>query len=229
MSLTYTTFISSLANFLVIPVTDPNFIAAIPNIIDDAEQRLYRELDLLSTIVGDSSGSLTPNFPEFVIPVPIGGNGPYLVVQDMLVAGKPSVPISKEAMSFLYPDGTNAGPTQFFAMLTQNLVTVGPWPDAAYGVKIIGTVRPAPLSVSVPQTLLSLYFPDLLLSAGLAMGAGYLKDFGAVTDDPQTGMSWEKKLTTQLTSAIKEEARKKFQDQGWGSLSTGPSATPPRT
>ena len=61
MSLTYATFVSSLANMLVIPATDTNYLAVIPNVIDDAEQRIYRELDLLATIVRDSSGTLTAN------------------------------------------------------------------------------------------------------------------------------------------------------------------------
>lgn len=51
MALTYNQFTTDLANFIVVPVNDPAFVIALPNIIDDAEQRLYRELDLLSTLV----------------------------------------------------------------------------------------------------------------------------------------------------------------------------------
>ena len=65
MSLTYSTFVSSLANMLVIDPTDTNYLAALPNVIDDAEQRIYRELDLLSTIIRDSTGTLTANSRSF--------------------------------------------------------------------------------------------------------------------------------------------------------------------
>ena len=68
MSLTYSQYVTNLANTLVVPSTDLNYLAELPNIIDDAEQRIYRELDLLSTIVRDTSGTLTPNSRNFTFP-----------------------------------------------------------------------------------------------------------------------------------------------------------------
>lgn len=238
--LTYATFTASLANFLVIPVTDPNFVSAIPNIIDDAEQRMYRELDLLNTVFRDASVALTAGNRTLTEAVSTT-NGPFLVTQEINVitpAGQtnpdlgtrnPLLPATKEMLDFLYPSSAGAGIPQYYAPINQNTFVVGPWPDAAYTVEVVGTQRPAPLSVTNTTTLLSTYFADLFLSAGLSIGAGYLKDYGAATDDPQSGMSWEKKYTTQLKSATTEEARKKFQAQGWGAQSTGPEATPPRT
>lgn len=233
MSLTYATFTTALSNFLVIPLTNPDFIAAIPNIIDDAEQRLYRDLDLLDTVVG-AGGTLTQLAASFTLPAPSAEYGPFLVVQGITVVlpsgtQVPLNPVSKEVIEYLYPGVAGAGVPEVFAMFRQGIILIGPRPDAAYAVAVVGTARPIPLSASNQTTLLSQYFPDLFLNAALAMGAGYMKNFGAATDDPQSGVSWETKYKTQLTSAIKEEARKKFQDQGWSSLSTGPSATPPRT
>lgn len=239
MSLNYNTFLTALSNFLVVPITDPDFLSATPNIIDDAEQRIYRDLDLLNSVSADSSGTISPGALGFGIPIPVGGNGPFLVIQQVNVitpvgadpstgTANPLTPASKEFITYVYPSSSVLGVPRYFAMVTQGIIIVGPRADAAYVVNVIGTIRPAPLSATNTTTLLSLYFPDLLLSAALAMGAGYLKDFGAATDDPQSGVSWEKKYQTQLQSAILEEARKKFQDNGWGSLSTGPKATPPR-
>lgn len=239
MSLTYTTFVVALSNFLTRNAADTNFMFAIPNVIDDAEQRLYRDLDLLNTVTG-AVGSMTAGTRGLVVPPSGNGNGPFVVLQQVGVvtplgsapdAGTttPLIPISKEALGFLYPSNAGAGVPEFFAMFNQDFILFGPWPDANYDVIIAGTARPIPLSATNPTTLLSTYFPDLFLSAALADGSGYLKEFGAMKDDPQSGMSWEKKYQMQLKSAIAEEARKKFQDQGWGSLSTGPSATPPRT
>lgn len=238
--LTYATFTAQLANFLVVPVADPNFIQALPSIIDDCEQRLYRDLDLLNTVFRDSSVALSAGNRNFTEATSTA-NGPFLVTQEMNVitpagttnpdAGtrNPLLLSTKEMMDFLYPSATGSGIPQFYAPVNQNSFVVGPWPDAAYTVEVVGTQRPAPLSASNTTTLLSTYFTDLFLAAGLAIGAGYLKDYGAATDDPQSGMSWEKKLQLQMKSAITEEGRKKFQAQGWGAQGTSPEATPPRT
>ncbi len=240
MSLTYATYTAQLANFLVIPITDTNFIQAIPSIIDDAEQRTYRDLDLLNTVFSDASVTLTPGLRSFTQATSTT-NGPFLVTQDINVitpAGTTNpengtrnslLPATKEMLDFLYPSSAGSGVPKYYAPINQNTFIVGPWPDAAYTVESVGTQRPAPLSATNTTTLLTAYFPDLFLNAGLAIGAGYLKDYGAATDDPQSGMSWEKKYQLQSKSAITEEARKKFQAQGWGNLGTGPEVTPPRT
>lgn len=216
----YASFVQSLSNFLVLPVADPNFIAAIPNIIDDAEQRIYRDLDLLNTVVVDGTATCNALNPGVVLPTPAGG-GPFLVVQQTSVVtplgantltGTSTLllKMSKDMLAYLFPSSAGAGVPKYFAMISQNTVTLGPWPDAAYGVTVVGTVRPNPLSATNTTTLLTLYFPDLFLAAALAIGAGYLKNFGAATDDPQSGLTWESKYKTQLQSAVVEEARKKL-------------------
>lgn len=50
MSYNYTQFVASLATMLVLPGSNADFQQVLPNIIDDGEQRIYRELDLLTTI-----------------------------------------------------------------------------------------------------------------------------------------------------------------------------------
>ena len=72
MALTYSTYVTSLANMLVIPPTDPNYFQFISNVIDDAEQSTYRALDLLSTIVRDQSATLTANSRTFNLPQSLG-------------------------------------------------------------------------------------------------------------------------------------------------------------
>ena len=59
MSYTYATYTAALAELMVTPSTDPNFVAIEPSIIDYAEQRIYRELDLLGTNITDSTATLT--------------------------------------------------------------------------------------------------------------------------------------------------------------------------
>lgn len=240
MSLTYATFTTSLSNFLVIPITDPDFVSAVPNIIDYAEQQSYRDLDLLNTVFRDASVALTAGNRTLTEAVSTT-NGPFLVTQEINVitpAGQtnpelgtrnPLLPTTKEMLDFLYPSSAGSGVPQYFAPINQNTFVVGPWPDAAYTVEVVGTQRPAPLAVANTTTLLSTYFPDVFLNAALVYGAGYLKNFGAAQDDPQSGTSWKTLYDIALKSSATEEARKKFQAQGWGELSTGAEATPQRT
>src|SRR5258708_20824819 len=113
MSLTWATFTTSLANFLVVPFNDANYVAALPQIIDDAEQNSYRDLDLLNTVFRDSSVALVAgnrNLTEAVSTT----NGPFLVTQQLNVitpAGttnpdlgtrNPLLPSTKEMLDVLF-------------------------------------------------------------------------------------------------------------------------------
>lgn len=237
MSLTYNTFTTSLANMIVVPVSDPNYAIALPNIIDDAEQRLYRELDLLATVTRDT-GLLTANNRNFTLP---SNNGRFVVVEQMNVitpvaisdpelgTRNPLLPVSKEYLDVAYPSVTGADVPSLMAPISDQAWIVGPWPDAAYTVEVVGTIRPDPLSASNQTTFLSLYYPDLMLAAALVMSAGYQKNFTSMGDDPKAAVSWESHVQTLLSSAMVEEIRKRFGSQGWSSKIPDPYATPPRT
>lgn len=241
MSLTYATFTSQVANFLVIPLGDPNLTQAMPSIIDFAEQQTYKDLDLLNTVFRDSSIAFTAGNRNYTETATVSGNGPFLVTQELNVitpAGTTNpelgtrnalLPATKEMLDFLYPSATGSGVPAYYAPINQGTFIVGPWPDQAYTVEAVGTVRPAPLSASNTTTLLSTYFPDLFLNAALIYGAAFLKDFGAATDDPKSGMTWNSLYDKSLKSAQSEESLKKFQGQGWSAFSTSPAVSPPRT
>lgn len=240
--LTYATFTAQLANFLVIPVGEPSFVAALPSIIDDAEQKIYRDLQLINTISRDASVALVAgnrNYTEAASPS--NGNGPFVVTQQLNVitpsgttnpelgSRKALLPMSKEALDVLYPDSTGSGVPIYFAPVTQNSFIVGPWPDQNYTIEAVGTQRPAPLSASNTTTLLSVYLPDLFLNAALVVSAGYQLNFSAASDNPQAGVNWLSEYNRGLKSAEAEEFLKKFQGQGWQSKDTSPTVTPPRT
>lgn len=234
MGLTYSTFTTSLANMIVVGLDDPNYTLALPNIIDDAEQRLYRELDLLSTRV-TATGPLVANNRKFTLPT---GNGTFVVVEQFNVitpAGvtdpdqgtrNPLNPCSKEYLDAIWPSAANAGVPDLFAPINQTDWIVGCWPDAAYTVEVVGTIRPAPLSATNQTTFLSVYLPDVFLAAALVMAAGYQLNFSAAGDNPQAGVTWESHVKTLLDSAKVEEIRKKFGSQGWTSMAPDPIATP---
>lgn len=237
MALTYNTFTTSLANMIVVPVNDPNFVIALPNIIDDAEQRLYRDLDLLATRVRGNSPLVAFNR----LFAPPTGSGTFVVIEQMNIitpstttdpdvgTRNPMNPVSKEYLDAVWPSAAGAGIPNCFAPLRPTLWYVGPWPDAAYTVEVVGTIRPDPLSASNQTTLLSTYLPDVFLAAALVMSAGYQLNFSAAGDNPQAGVTWETHVGKLLDSAKVEEFRKRFGSQGWSSKAPDPIATPPRT
>lgn len=234
MSYTYTQYVTLLANTLVIPATDANYLIELPSIIDDAEQRIYRELDLLDTIVRDSTAALTANSRNFTFPQ-------HFVVSESLNVFTPVnsktnritlTPTTREFIDHVYGNETAVNTPsipQYYAMITDQTIIVGPPPDAAYSLEVVGTIRPVPLSASNPTTYLSLYLPDLFLSASLIFALGYLQNYGAMADNPQSAVSWESHYQLLKASADIEENRKKYAVQAWSSKQPAPIASPPRT
>lgn len=217
--LTYSTYVTTLEGLAVVPAGDPAFTTDLPSIIDDAELRCYRALNLLNTTMADSSAALTAGNRNFTLPSTLGT---FVVTQEINVitpAGTANpengtrnalVPASEEMLNMLWPGVAGSTVPQYFCMFDQGSILVGPWPDAAYQVEVIGTFRPAPLSVSNTTTLLSVYFPDLLLAASMVRVAGFQKNYGAAVDDPKMALTWEGHFQAELKDANIEEARKRF-------------------
>lgn len=239
MSLTYAQWSAQIANLAggTQLQSDSNFQAMLPSAIDDAEQRLYRQLDLINTITRDSTSALTAGLRTFNLPSSIGT---FVVTEDINVitpAGQSNpdsgtrnslVPASKEMLDFLWNSSNGSTVPVYFAPVTQGQIVVGPWPDQPYQVEVVGTIRPAALSSSNVTTLLSWYFPDCLIAASMVFVTGYMKNYGAAVDDPKQGVTWESHLGALLQSASVEEQRKKFASQGWSPKEPAPLATPPR-
>ena len=239
MSYTYSSWVSAFANTLVVPSSDANFQAMLPNAIDDCEQRTYRDLQLLNTVYSDTGGSFITGQRSQNLP---STNGTFYVVNTIYAitpagatanAGTrvPLVPASRDWLDFTWPSSSGATVPAYFAMTTQTTFIVGPWPDQAYNMEANGTLRPAPLSTSNVTTLLTVYFPDLWMAGTMAYGFSYLQNYGAAgyVDNPQSAISWESHYQTLLQSAKVEEEMKRFTSQGWSSKPPAPLATPPRT
>lgn len=220
----------------VIPQADTDFQNILPTIIDLSEQRIYRELDLLSTIVRDTSAILTPNSRNFTLPQ---GSGRFVTTQGINVftpfgttaTRNQLVPSSRDYIDSAWPSETAATTPSVpstFGMITDQTIIVGPPPDAAYTVEVIGTIRPAPLSPTNTSTFLSLYLPDLFFAASMVAMSGYMRNFGSQADDPKMAMSWDSQYEAFKSSALIEELRKKWQSVSWSSQSPSPLATPPR-
>ena len=166
----------------------------LPGAIDYAEGRLYRELDLLITRVTDTSGSFSIQNRNFALPTSIGT---FLVVEELSAitpsgvsantgTRNPLVPTSKQFIDAVYPSAVTAnGVPEFYARVSDTQIIVGPAPDMSYVAEVIGTQRPLPLTAANSSTFLTQILPELFIVASMVFVSGYMRDFGAQTDNPQ--------------------------------------------
>jgi hypothetical protein len=214
MSYTYTSLVAAIAVEMEADTSDSNFQAILPTLLDDGEQRLYRELDLLASIV-TVTGTLTANNRLFALPT---GSGHILVVESINIidGGGTRHPLTKatrDGINFLYPTDTAPSSPSYpkdFARIDDLSVMIGPAADQAYTAEIAATIRPAPISAANPTTFLSSYLSDLLFAAVMISAAGYMREFGSQADDPKMAVSWESQFQEKLASAKKEELRKSY-------------------
>ncbi len=221
MSYTYSSLLNAVALQVEVDPADANFLAAFPQLVDDAEQRIYRELDLLTSIV-TANGTATANSRTFTLPTS-GGSGTihFLVVDAVNVIDASGTrhtvrPATREGIDFLYPAET--APTapcypKEFCRADDTTLRYGPAPDFAYTVEVIGTIRPAPLSATNTSTYLSNYLSDLLFAGVMVAATGYQKNWSAQADDPKMAISWEDQFQKRLASARQEEMRKSYVSQ----------------
>lgn len=234
-ALTYTTFTEELARLAVIPLPNQQFSDNLPSAINYAELRIYRDLDLLSTVMAVTGFSLVQlnnfvTFPEdtFVTVQNVNVLTPVGAANPATARRNPLTPTSKEVLYNLWPSAANPGLPKLFAMLNANSLLVGRWPDANYALEIVGTVRPPSLSASNPSTWISRNMPDLMLYAAMIFISGYQRNFGRMSDDPQMAVTYEGQYQLMKASAGVEEARRKFQSAGWTSFSPAMVASPSR-
>ena len=237
--LTYSQYVTQIATLAVVEETNPAFITILPQTITYAENRIYRDLDLLQTsasITGYAltAGNRTLTIPEGTIVVseqiniitPVGQTNPNAST----ATRNSCLPTTKEYLDLVYGNNSAANramPT-YFAPFNDNLFYFGPVPDQNYNVEIVGTVRPASLSASNTTTFLSLYFPDIMIMASMIYVSGYQRNFGRANDDPQMAVTYESQYKALLQGATVEEARKKFEAAAWSSQSPAVVASPTR-
>jgi hypothetical protein len=230
MAYTYSSLIAALQIEAVQLATDPNWLGIIATVIDDSEQRCYRDLDLVSCIVKDTSGSLTANSRNFVLPQSLGY---FMSVKGMnvVISGvrQQLRPVSIHFIDATWPSDTSVAGTvpQYFAYLSDQNYVIGPSPSTAYGMEVFGTIRPTPLSVSNTTTYLTQHLSDLFFAGCMASIAGYMRNYGEQADDPKMAQSWEAQYAQRLSSANREEMRRKYQSGDWTSETRpNPVATP---
>jgi hypothetical protein len=234
--LTYSQYVNEIAILAVVSPTDPNLVEILPQMLTYAENRIYRDLDLLSTVTSTSTSTTATN--ERVVTFPISD---FITIQEVNVVtpvGVPTpnsgarialLPVTKEWMNYNYPSSASAALPSYFAMFNQNTIILGPWPNGNYMVELVGTFRPASLSATNTATFVSTYLPDLLIMASMIYISGFQRNFSSTAaNDPGMPVNYETQYQTLLKGAMVEEARKKFQSGGWTSMSPAPVATPTR-
>lgn len=241
--LTYDSYVTQIAQMAVVEPTDVNFQAILPMMLDYANLRICRDLDLISTSVsldGNAyrltAGNRRLNFNENL------NDGSSFVVCEqinLIVGGDsspgsgeriPLIPTTKEFLDAVYGSSLPADRAQpkYFAPFNESLFLVGPVPNINYFTEVVGTVRPATLSPTVTVTFISQYLPDLLIMASMVYISAYQRNFGRQSDDPQMAQSYEGQYQTLLKQAGVEEARKKFEAGAWSSQGPATVATPTR-
>lgn len=234
MSITYDQYVPAMATLLSVDSpTEVNYVAILPRMIEYAEDRLYRELDLIATNtegVGDMiAGQRTVVVPDSV-----------LIVQSAAVvtpagvlpaAGKrnPLQRVSLEFMNYVWPSGAEQGVPLYYTMQTDALIAVAPTPDDVYKISAWGPVRPEPLSSSNQTTWLTDNLPDLFIAASMVFGSGYQRNFGAQSDDPKMAQSWENQYQLLMRSGSTDEMRRKAASVAWQPYSPTPLAREMRT
>jgi hypothetical protein len=212
----YAGFVTSVTTILSLQPTDQNFVQVLPNCIDYTEDRIQTDLDLLATVVTDQTGKLTPGSRIFELPDASGNI--FVVVKEiaLFLNGIRQAPLEWVTRGFLdfawpsdNPPATPSIPVQW-CPVDQASILVGPSPDQAYGVSVVGTQRVAQLSETNATNFLSLNLPDLYIAAGCIWLSGYQRDFSAQAADPAKSMSWEAVYQARLASYNKEEVQKRF-------------------
>lgn len=226
-----TSYVTQIATMAVVQSTDPAFQLILPQMITYAENRIYRDLDLL---ISQTTNAYTLTGNNIDIPA-----SSLITVQNVVLAdgsgnSYPLLPITRDFANNVY--GNNATtdvPKYYFITGGANEVTdynifIYPYPDSTYTVNVTGTFRPSSLSATNLTTFISLYLPDLFIMASMIYVSAYQRNFGRSNDDPQMAVSYESQYKALLQGAMMEEYRKKFQASAWSSHGTSPVATPTR-
>jgi len=222
----YDEVVSQLKTMLNVEMNDEdaNFTRIIPGMFLYADGRIYREIKFLAQKITQPVTLIAMN-REFLLPPNVRVLRAINVmtpVGPITLQSKrnPLERISVEMLDFIWPQASYQ-PTlpQKYAVLGVTTavsdpvpdivysVRVMPTPDKAYSAELLGDIRPDPLAPENPQTFLSVYYPELFISACMVYGSGYQRDYGAQSDDPAKAVSWEAQYQTLKQGVLDQVAR----------------------
>ena len=228
---------------VVLPLNQPEFGLLIPQMLNYAEQRIQRDMELLNTQV--MRGPYTMVVGSNQLPIPPAD---LLVIQDVLVniGGTPTPmnPVSKNYLLTAWPSTSTPGPPRVVALqggdtatlgVSSTILLFGPPPDIPYQVNCIGESRMSslasfgnPTDAATKTTWISTWLPDLLVMACMIYVSAYQRDFGRQSDDPQMAVSYESQYQTLLGGANQQEFQRRWEADAWSAQAKSPVATPTR-
>lgn len=208
----YTEIDEALRTLLVIPEGDADWETILPSVINDAEGRIYKDMDFLATQEVNTAGSLTignriKSVPTLMIEVE----------SVAIVVSTNTIPLREVSLEFLNAAWTARASTstpRYWARVDEENIAVAPTPAAANVVEFVGKVRPAALSAANPNTYIATNHPELMIAACMVFSTGYQRDFGAQSDDARSAVSWESVYKERLASTMAEELRRKGLEPG---------------
>jgi len=251
--LTYNGYVTQIATMAVVNTTttsgvvvgvDSAFNALIPQMLNYAELRIQRDLDLLPSMTTNATAyNLTAGSNIVGISV-----NDFVTIETVSINNGgviyPLLPSTKEFLQNVYGDPSSQAQPTYFAMYggdsstggnTYNYIIVGPYPNSNYNLQIVGTQRlpslyqsATPSLASTGTTFISANYPDLLIMASMVYISAYQRNFGRMSDDPAMAQSYEGQYQSLVKMAMSEEYRKKFEGSAWSSMSQAPASTPTR-
>jgi hypothetical protein len=158
----------------MVDVDEPAFNANIPLFIRNAEERIFKTVQLnlfrknnlgVTTIGNKYLATPTDYMAAFALSIRVNGDAEFLSQKDVSFA-----------QSF-WPDGAETGRPRYYAQYDNTALLLVPTPDAAYPVEIHYFYRPLSLNDVTPGTTtwLSVNAADALLYGSLSDAAIFLK------------------------------------------------------
>jgi hypothetical protein len=226
---------------------DAPITLSIPAMLNYAELRIQRDLDMLAA-KQTKLYTMVALQNTFALPIDDFLTIELIKLVETSVANpalrKPLVPVSVEFIGNMYGGTSTPGTPQYFSMFSNTFgdggdtslqIAFGPNPDFAYPFNVNGVSRMPSLyknasagNADTVYNYISAYYPDLLLLASMVYITMLQRNFGAVSDTPESGMTYEKQYQMLKISARAEEDRRKQMGSGWTAYSTPVSATPTR-
>ena len=250
--LTYNSYVTQIGTMAVVNTTtsggvvvgvDSAFNNIIPQMLNYAELRIQRDLDLLQSV---NAKTYTLSYGNNQLQISVND---FVTLQTVEITGNDGssyslTPVSKELIQNVYGISSTVAAPIYFAMYggdstsggnTYTNIIFGPYPDNNYTVTVTGTSRLPTLyqfanagQAATSSTFISTNLPDLLILASMIYISAYQRNFGRQSDDPAMAQSYESQYQTLLKSAGVEEFRKKFAASAWTSMSPPVVATPNR-
>lgn len=234
--MTYDILNTYLQTLIVDQQPSVDYTTILPAAIQDAEQRIYLDMDFLATRTVNSNASFTAGSRTFNLPttpstimvlqgvaaISPAGTAPNVGTRNQLE------PVSLDYIDSTWPQESMTGLPDAWVMRDNANIVVKPTPDAAYTVELTGTFRPTPMSATQETSYIGSTYPQLLVAACMIFLFAYQRDFSPAADQPGAPMSWEQHYQTLLKQALEEEQRRKGTATGWSPFSPT-EAVPPRT